>query len=61
MYTGTLIQDLMATVERVERNVRPREVSEVMELQRLYELQVPSIMNPTMASMGGQPAYAGAA
>ena len=53
MYTGTLIQDLMAVVERAERAVRGQQVSEVRELQRLYELQIPSIQ--------GDEVFAGAA
>jgi hypothetical protein len=43
MYTGTLIQDLMMTVERAERLVRQRQISEERELQRLFELQVPAM------------------
>jgi len=53
MYTGTLIQDLMTMVERAERAVCGQQVSEVMELQRLYELQIPSIQ--------GDEVFAGAA
>ena len=53
MYTGTLIQELMATVERAERDVSRRQVSEVMELERLYELRI--------ASMQGDEVFAGAA
>jgi hypothetical protein len=41
MYTGTLIRDLMATVERAEREVRRRQMPDVVELERLYELQIP--------------------
>ena len=40
MYTGTLIQDLMATVERAERGALQRRVVDELELQRLFELQV---------------------
>ena len=43
MYTGTLIQDLMMTVERTERLVRQRQITEERELQRLFELQVPAL------------------
>lgn len=42
MYTGTLIQDLMMTVERAERLIRLQQISEQWELQRLFELQVPA-------------------
>lgn len=57
MYTGTLIQDLMATVERAEREVRRRQAADVMELERLYELQVPSVVT----AIGGKEAFVGAA
>jgi hypothetical protein len=43
MYTGTLIKDLMMTVERAERLIRLRQITEERELQRLFELQVPAI------------------
>jgi hypothetical protein len=42
MYTGTLIQELMTMVERAERLVRQRQITEEQELQRLFELQVPA-------------------
>jgi hypothetical protein len=53
MYTGTLIKDLMATVERAERGVLQKRRAEEMELLRMYELQVPQMQD--------EPAYAGAA
>jgi hypothetical protein len=44
MYTGTLIRDLMATVERAERGLQQQQrIAEEMELERLFELQLPSI------------------
>ena len=43
MYTGTLIQDLMMTVERAERLVRQRQITEERELQRVFELQIPAM------------------
>ncbi len=44
MYTGTLIRDLMATVERAELGLQQqRRVAEEVELQRLFELQEPSM------------------
>jgi hypothetical protein len=44
MYTGTLIRDLMATVERAELTLQQRQrIADEMELQRLYELQPPSV------------------
>jgi hypothetical protein len=41
MYTGTLIKDLMATVERAERKAQQRRITEETELQRLFEMQTP--------------------
>ncbi len=43
MYTGTLINDLMATVERAERGVQQKRIADEVELQRLFELQVPQM------------------
>jgi hypothetical protein len=53
MYTGTLIKDLMATVERAERGAFQKRVVDEMELRRMFELQV--------SEMRSEPAYAGAA
>jgi hypothetical protein len=53
MYTGTLITDLVATVERAERGLLQKRIAEEMELRRLFELQAPRMHN--------EPAYAGAA
>jgi hypothetical protein len=53
MYTGTLINDLMATVERAERGAFQKRVDDEMELRRMFELQVSEIRS--------EPAYAGAA
>ena len=53
MYTGTLINDLMATVERAERGAFQKRVVDEMELRRMFELQVPE--------MRSEQAYAGAA
>jgi hypothetical protein len=40
MYTGTMIRDLMATVERAEKkSLRARLIAEELELERLFELQ----------------------
>jgi hypothetical protein len=38
MYTGTLIEDLMATVERAEKFVQHRCMAEEADLQQLFEL-----------------------
>ena len=53
MYTGTLIRDLLATVERAERSARRKQLTDQRELQRLFELQ-----NPLMQD---EPVYVGAA
>ena len=53
MYTGTLIKDLMATVERAERGAFQKRVLDEMELQRMFDLQFPQRRS--------QPVYAGAA
>jgi hypothetical protein len=53
MYTGTLIKDLMATVERVERGAQQKRIFDELELQLLFELPVPQ--------MQSEPAFAGAA
>lgn len=53
MYTGTLIRDLMAAVERAEeQGARARLVAEELELERLFELQT---------STQGERVFAGAA
>ena len=43
MYTGTLIEDLMAMVERVERGGSRNDIADEMELRRMFELQVPQM------------------
>lgn len=53
MYTGTLIADLMTTVEWAERKAEQQRVADERELQRLFELQV--------SSMQFEPALVGAA
>ena len=52
MYTGTLIRDLMATVERVERRVQ-KQFGDEKELQAFFELQVPGMQE--------EPIFVGAA
>jgi|GEM_PF-716552 hypothetical protein len=39
MYSGTLIKDLMAAVERAERSAQQKRITEETELRRLFELQ----------------------
>ena len=41
MYTGTLIKDLMAAVERAEQSAQQKRRGEEMELRRMFELQSP--------------------
>jgi hypothetical protein len=53
MYTGTLITDLVATVERAERGLLRKRIADEMELRRMFELQVPQVHSQTV--------YAGAA
>jgi hypothetical protein len=55
MYTGTLIKDLMAAVERAEQSARQNRLGEEMELRRMFDLQIPR----TQAER--QPVFAGAA
>jgi hypothetical protein len=43
MYTGTLIRDLMATVERAEGSAEQKRIADEMELQRIYYLRVPAV------------------
>jgi hypothetical protein len=49
MYTGTLIKDLMAAVERAERSAQQKRMSEEIELQRLFELQTSQQTEPSFA------------
>ena len=53
MYTGTLINDLMATVERAERGVFQKQIVDEMELLRMFDLQGTQVHR--------EPVYAGAA
>ena len=53
MYTGTLIKDLTATVERAEQGARRKWIADEMELRRMFELQV--------KQMQREPSFAGAA
>ena len=53
MYTGTLIKDLMATVERAERSAQLNRYADEIELQQLFDLPVPTVHS--------EPAFAGAA
>jgi hypothetical protein len=48
MYTGTLIKDLLATVERAERGAQRKRIADEMELQRLYELPAPQLQSESV-------------
>jgi hypothetical protein len=41
MYTGTLIRDLLATVERAEQGVRRKQLADERELQIIFGSQNP--------------------
>ena len=53
MYTGTMINDLMATVERAEHYTREREAIETVELRMLASMYA--------QPMQGEPVLMGAA
>ena len=53
MYTGTLIRELLATVERVEYRVRAQQVADERELRMLFEMQIPHMQD--------EPVFVGAA
>jgi len=53
MYTGTLILDLMATVERAEHGARQKQIADEEELQMLFGSQIPMLQD--------EPVLAGAA
>ena len=41
MYTGTLISDLMATVEQVGRATQQQQAAERRELHAIFTMQIP--------------------
>jgi hypothetical protein len=54
MYTGTLIRDLMAVVERAEQGVQQKRMSEERmseerELRHLFDSQIPQQTEPIFA------------
>ncbi len=51
MYTGTLIKELMATVQRAEQSAERKRLAEASELYRIYALQVP-VMEADQILMG---------
>lgn len=40
MYTGTLIADLMTTVERAEQTARQHQIAVQRELHEIYSMQI---------------------
>ena len=45
MYTGTLIEDLSAMVERAERGAQQKRIADTTELHRLFELRAPQMQS----------------
>jgi hypothetical protein len=43
MYTGTLIRDLMATVERAGSRAEQERLADEQELQAIFAMQIPVI------------------
>ncbi len=43
MYTGTLISDLMTTVEQVGARTQQRQAAEQQELHAIFAMQIPVI------------------
>jgi hypothetical protein len=41
MYTGTMIEDLMATVERAEQRAERQGIADEQELQTIFSMQIP--------------------
>jgi hypothetical protein len=41
MYTGTLIRDLIATVERANRQAEAQRQAEERELREIFAMQIP--------------------
>ena len=41
MYTGTLIEDLMAAVDQAQVKVEQRRVAEASELHEIFSMQIP--------------------
>ena len=41
MYTGTLITDLMATVERAEQKAEQKRIAYERELREIFAMQIP--------------------
>jgi hypothetical protein len=41
MYTGTLISDLMTTVERAEQKAQQQQTTEQRELHAIFSMQIP--------------------
>jgi hypothetical protein len=42
MFTGTLINDLMAAVDRAEQKAERRRIADDRELQAIFSMQIPA-------------------
>jgi hypothetical protein len=43
MYTGTMISDLMAAVDRAERVAEEKRIAEQRELHEIFAMQIPIV------------------
>jgi len=43
MYTGTLIEDLMAAVDQAQQKAEQRRVTEARELHEIFSMQIPVV------------------
>ena len=43
MYKGTLIQDLMAMVDRAEQRAEEQQIAEERELHEIFSMQIPML------------------
>jgi len=48
MFTGTLINDLMAAVDRVEHKAEQRRITDDRELQAIFSMQIPLTESDTV-------------
>jgi hypothetical protein len=52
MYTGTLITDLMATVEGAEQKARREQIAVQQELRSIFSMQIPITTDGDQVFMG---------
>ena len=48
MYTGTLITDLIATVQRAEQKAKQEQIALNEELHAIFAMQIPAEMDPLL-------------